>query len=194
MLRTALDGIVVAVEAARPTLRAGDVLGRVLVAVHQALYLFGGSKSWNPLLGLVGVAIARRSSLCKTTTPQPSSDSLSPASRAAGVLGGAALLGAVLGLRLLDHVIRLDDAPGDAAAMTSVHVPYPPPLQCGRIQPLSDKSLCPLCARVRRDPCVSTGGFVFCYACICEVVDRNPICPISQLHCKRSDLIRVFGE
>lgn len=46
---------------------------------------------------------------------------------------------------------------------------------------LQDKSLCGVCRRSRRNPAQSTGGFVFCYACLADWVREHKRCPVSGL-------------
>jgi len=71
----------------------------------------------------------------------------------------------------------------------------PAPIRGGLALPPDDQS-CPICRQSpRRYPAVSTGGFVFCYACITAAASRDGICPVSGLPCRTEDIIRIFvGE
>ena len=90
------------------------------------------------------------------------------------------------------------------------------------VDPLEDKRLCPLCGKERVSPCVSTGGYVFCYLCLLDHLTLRPwlpstagadivaardsnsgdavegellsYCPVSGVPCRVSDMIRLYKE
>ena len=70
----------------------------------------------------------------------------------------------------------------------------------GCISPPEDETLCPLCRQPRQHPCASTGGFVFCYACIMEHLRGGddgppaPFCPVTGLPCSERDLFRIYED
>ena len=90
------------------------------------------------------------------------------------------------------------------------------------VDPLEDRRLCPLCGKERVSPCVSTGGYVFCYLCLLSHLTSRPwqpstagaragvasvsysggagegellsYCPVSGVPCRVSDMIRLYRE
>ena len=89
------------------------------------------------------------------------------------------------------------------------------------VDPLEDKRLCPLCGKERVSPCVSTGGYVFCYLCLLGHLTSRPwqsptadasataagaasvsnsgdellsYCPVSGVPCRVSEMIRLYKE
>ena len=90
------------------------------------------------------------------------------------------------------------------------------------VDPLEDKRLCPLCGKERVSPCVSIGGYVFCYLCLLSHLTSRPwqpstagaragvasvsysggagegellsYCPVSGVPCRVSDMIRLYRE
>lgn len=65
-----------------------------------------------------------------------------------------------------------------------------PPIENTSSQRYSE--LCPLCREKRVDPCVSTGGYVFCYSCLYEHTSIYKKCPVSGYYCATTDIIRLF--
>jgi Pex2 / Pex12 amino terminal region len=52
---------------------------------------------------------------------------------------------------------------------------------------------CPLCRRLnRRKPTASSSGYVFCFACILDYIQRHRKCPITGARCRESDLVRLY--
>jgi hypothetical protein len=80
------------------------------------------------------------------------------------------------------------------------------------IDPPDDPNICGLCMSTHRNPCVSTGGYVFCYNCLINHIHENPIisdkndissdksrdgeeasyCPITGIPCRESDIIWLY--
>jgi Pex2 / Pex12 amino terminal region len=75
----------------------------------------------------------------------------------------------------------------------SPDIPPPPPAV-----PLPNENgvptgACPLCRRVnRRKPTASSSGYVFCFTCILDYIQRHRKCPITGGCCKETDLIRLY--
>ena len=45
---------------------------------------------------------------------------------------------------------------------------------------IQDPTLCSLCGKVRTNPTATPGGFVFCYPCIHEEIEKYGVCPITK--------------
>lgn len=55
--------------------------------------------------------------------------------------------------------------------------------------------LCPICMRKRRvEVVLQTSGYVFCYKCILEVINKTGKCPVTGLPSASKDLIRVYDS
>lgn len=89
-----------------------------------------------------------------------------------------------------------DDLDGEEAAKLS-QLKYPSPLPPARgcVVPPKNKQLCPLCRGNRVHPCISTGGYVFCYSCLLRHIEQVSItCPVTGLYCSEGDIIRLYDE
>ena len=59
----------------------------------------------------------------------------------------------------------------------------------------ADPRACPACQRAPQAyPAASTGGYVFCYACLSAAVARGGACPVSGLPCRAEDIVRLYVE
>ncbi len=73
-----------------------------------------------------------------------------------------------------------------------ITIPPPLPPTLGNDLNVSS-SLCPLCREKRIHPVATTGGFVFCYRCICIYIRENgEKCPVTGMTCKESQLVRIY--
>lgn len=53
-------------------------------------------------------------------------------------------------------------------------------------------SKCPLCHQKHVNPVTtSISGFVFCYKCLWNYIDKFHCCPITYRHCNLEDMIRI---
>lgn len=53
-------------------------------------------------------------------------------------------------------------------------------------------SQCPLCHQKHVNPVTtSISGFVFCYKCLWNYIDKFHCCPITYRHCNLEDMIRI---
>ena len=71
----------------------------------------------------------------------------------------------------------------------------PPPQPVAHTAVPADR--CPLCRKPHRSPCVSTGGYVFCQACLLQRLRADaaagvpPVCPVSGVPCAEEAVIYV---
>ena len=186
------------VQRTAPPLVRLAILGYDLSVVAQRLlYLFGRSSAAHPLLAVLGLSLVRRPAGQSAESSSSSSSAINyrvlvfiatlMSIRAANWLTGS---------EAQELIEQSGERQGGPALFVAPRRPDPPPLlPASRANPaMSDHNLCPLCQRQRRNPCASTGGFVFCYLCILNAVRSNPRCPVSGLPCGEKDLIRVFQE
>lgn len=57
-----------------------------------------------------------------------------------------------------------------------------------------DRTICPLCHRVRRNPAMSASGHVFCYPCLVRHVDRIGHCPVTGLRTRPEQVRRIRDD
>lgn len=71
--------------------------------------------------------------------------------------------------------------------LTRLPVPKPPHINTGTIQ-------CPICLRKRKNEVVLlTSGYVFCYLCIKDYLDKKGMCPITNLPSSANNLLRIYS-
>lgn len=59
---------------------------------------------------------------------------------------------------------------------------------------LLETNKCPICLRQRHnDTVLSVSGYVFCYRCISDFIERERKCPVTSLPANREHLIRLFS-
>jgi len=55
--------------------------------------------------------------------------------------------------------------------------------------------ICPLCKAKRSNECaLAVSGLVFCYTCIFKFIKQNGCCPVTNVKCSVSDLIRIYSS
>lgn len=164
------------------TLRLVEVAYRLFVLVQQLRYLFSRSPHWHPLLALAGVAIKR------TNRETDRAIRRAPLS-----LFGGLLFSVIITVRLAEWFLR---SGGSRARSLSdgASMPCPESVQprTGSILPPCEPSHCPICRKPVHDPCVSSGGYVFCYECLKLAIQRRPLCPVTLRPCHIKDVIRVY--
>ena len=114
----------------------------------------------------------------------------------------------VFGYRLLEWWHAPENAPPPALKR------LPPPPPAGRVLPppghyadvaaarlaaedrrrrlLSQPGLCAVCRMQPREPTAAPSGFVFCAACAMQAVRREGCCPLTGMHVRPQDLIRLY--
>ena len=77
-------------------------------------------------------------------------------------------------------------------------VPSPPlpPQFSGQALALAamDPAFCPLCKQKRVNPAMTDSGYVFCYPCIYRYVERHGKCPITQMKCELTAIIKIYDD
>ena len=81
---------------------------------------------------------------------------------------------------------------GPSVPLAAVPPPEAPTVGRGCVIPPRDGKCCPLCRQPRRMPCVTTGGYVFCYPCLLPALREHPVCPVSALPCTEHDIVRLY--
>jgi len=91
--------------------------------------------------------------------------------------------------RSFHHDMGGDDAHSSIPPYPGVLPPCP-----GGIIPPTDSRICPICRSSIRNACVSTGGYIFCYACLRKHLHQSAACPVTGLYCSENDIIRLFED
>ncbi|KAG7400307.1 ubiquitin-protein ligase peroxin 12 [Phytophthora boehmeriae] len=81
---------------------------------------------------------------------------------------------------------------------TDAPVPPPPlpPQFSGQALALAtmDPTLCPLCKKQRVNPAMVSSGYVFCYPCIYRFVEKHGECPITQMKCDLTSIVKIYDD
>ncbi|OWZ05255.1 hypothetical protein PHMEG_00022685 [Phytophthora megakarya] len=81
---------------------------------------------------------------------------------------------------------------------TDAPVPPPPlpPQFSGQALALAtmDPKLCPLCKKRRMNPAMAPSGYVFCYPCIYRHIDEHGECPITQMKCELTSIVKIYDD
>ncbi|KAF4039148.1 Pex2 / Pex12 amino terminal region [Phytophthora infestans] len=91
---------------------------------------------------------------------------------------------------------------GEAAKLrlTGTDAPIPPPPLpphfSGQALTLAtmDPALCPLCKKKRVNPATIPSGYVFCYMCIYHHLEKHGECPITQIKCEPTSIIKIYDD
>ncbi|RLN49551.1 hypothetical protein BBJ29_004963 [Phytophthora kernoviae] len=83
---------------------------------------------------------------------------------------------------------------------TSTDAPIPPPPLppqfSGQALTLAtmDPTLCPLCKQQRVNPAMVPSGYVFCYPCIYRFVEKHSECPVTQMKCDLTNIVKIYDD
>lgn len=171
---------------------------------QQLLFVFGVTKTHNPLLWLARVRLARLNTqdirdieLKNSSTGSPEDGSflqrswwlMSQAARGVAVSLSTSLSLGVFFLQFLEWWYSSDNQ-SSVKSLTSLPAP-PPPLH---LQQEADGRNCPLCRKLRTNATVlSTSGFVFCYRCVYTYVKSNRRCPVTGYPSELQHLIKIYS-
>jgi len=180
---------------------------------YQVLYLLGQTDYWSPTLHILRLRVVRH-------FPEPAQPDAAPKSRllrlwdAAGTMGSMSLWGMMYMLQFMqwwyqrEHLLQ----PFQPRKVPPPPPPRPPyrdsPLPAVRPGALSgerdagprlvllpqDRTVCPLCHRIRRNPAMSSGGYVFCYTCLVPHVQRYGHCPVTGMAMTEEQVRRIRDE
>lgn len=186
---------------------------QLLVFCQHLLFVFGVSRTHDPLLWLARVRLARLTAkdvrdmeLRSSNTGHPAEGSplrrawwlLAQAARGVAASLSTSLSLGVFFLQFLEWWYSSDNQ-GAVKALTSLPAP-PPPLHLltgqggGAGRPGVDPRSCPLCHRTRSNATVlSTSGYVFCYRCIYTYVRGNRRCPLTGYPSEPQHLIKIYS-
>eukprot|EP01126_Amoeba_proteus_P019165 TRINITY_DN19808_c0_g1_i1.p1 TRINITY_DN19808_c0_g1~~TRINITY_DN19808_c0_g1_i1.p1 ORF type:complete len:337 (+),score=45.82 TRINITY_DN19808_c0_g1_i1:62-1072(+) len=75
----------------------------------------------------------------------------------------------------------------------------PPPPDPPQIPPKGipipvDKSLCPICTKIRTNPAMSSSGFTFCYPCLFKFVESHNRCPVTLVPMEVGDIRKLYDS
>ena len=154
-------------------------------------YMFKINEYFSPELALIGVTFRRRKEdavgEASTTRGNPS---ILPTTLNLNHL----MIAVLIALKAMEWMSQ-ENTRTDTVTPTA-HVPPPPtttsnPRGCIKVSSIKD-SKCPLCKEPQRNPCASTGGYVFCHSCIIDALQISPKCPVTGFPCTPQDLIRLY--
>lgn len=81
---------------------------------------------------------------------------------------------------------------------TDAPVPPPPlpPQFSGQALTLAtmDPALCPLCKKQRVNPAMAPSGYVFCYPCIFRYLEQHGECPVTQIKCDPTTIVKIYDD
>ncbi|XP_074600651.1 peroxisomal biogenesis factor 12 [Brevipalpus obovatus] len=150
--------------------------------VYQINYAVGRGKVNSPLLQLIGVCLVRRTPI---DSSKSENSSLGMITKGLSYL----LTGSALFIQFLDYWYGREDT---RRSLASLEIPPPPPR---RELPNCPPKMCPLCKQVRRDEAVlRTSGFLFCYSCIYDSIERHSKCPITGFPTNFDQIIRIYHQ
>lgn len=192
------------------------MLHKMSTGVQQLSYLFSLTSSFYPVHQYLGISLIRKKNLPTSTpsipastlagtpsttlTPNTSSSSSSSTTRNHAV---TILFISALCIKVAEMLNRVDSTStysppppatsGEDGGKRTNHyiIPEPPTILTHYCTLPTDPSLCPLCKQTKKEPSASRGGYVFCYACLCQSVTRHPFCPITGIGCTIKDIIRL---
>lgn len=195
--------------------------GDLLALGYRLLYLLGRTNTWSPVLHVLGLQLVRH-------FPEPPGQLAVPGGLRrrlwAGVTnaGSSSLWGAVYLMQFAqwwlqrEHLLqpyqsqKVPPPPPVRPPYGDVMLPAPPQGESAlgtredgpRLVLLpQDRTVCPLCHRVRRNPAMSCSGYIFCYPCLVPHVQRYGHCPVTgaamtseQIRRIRDDSDNSFGS
>lgn len=189
------------------------------VFLQQLLFVFGVTRTHNPLLWLAGVRLARLNArdirdlelkpsrpadLAEGSLVQRAWSLMSQAARGAALSLSTSLSMGVFFLQFLEWWYSSENQ-DTVKTLTSLPAP-PPPLHLkqggGEREASANQSTeaprsvssCPLCRRLRTNATVlSTSGFVFCYRCVYTYVKANRRCPVTGYPSELQHLIKIYS-
>jgi len=167
--------------------------------LQEVIYLNGGSEYHHPVFALMQMAIVRQQS-----SGSQSSSTISGSRKWLTMLGASTFLAVKLAHFLASHARRRDlpvypsvNIGSTVEDIVKSSIPTFPgvlPPATGCVIPSRDRKLCPLCRSMIFNPCVSTGGYLFCYRCLIEYLKATPKCPVTNLRCNENDIIRLYED
>ncbi|KAL4108499.1 hypothetical protein PRIC1_000214 [Phytophthora ramorum] len=187
--------------------------------LYQWLYLFGDTPYFSPFLRCMKTVLVRVTADDESAFRQ---NETSYREKLMERLGGPGLFDRIRRLALrtmwatLDHsyvllmlgiagykfVEWMYSEEGVAAKLrfTGTDAPIPPPPLppqfSGHALTLAtmDSSLCPLCKQQRINPAMAPSGYVFCYPCIYRHVEQHGECPITQMKCEPTSIVKIYDD
>ena len=166
------------------------MLYKMTRSVQQILYLFSLSRSYYPIHQLLGISYIRKKDLITSTSSTTSTTSTTTRSESNHVV--TVLIISAFCIKIIELLTNVEtDSSLDNEKSRKMMLPEPPPINNKSGQLYLEAPLCPLCGQTRKNPSVSTGGYVFCYSCLSVYLSRSPYCPVTGVSCCVEDIIRL---
>jgi len=185
-----------------------NAIYRYIITFQRLLYLFGHTKYSHPLLAAIKVVLVRERNVeLEVDNDNASATEIeqSAAIRNQYDWKLIVIVASLFSLRAAEWIMREGTQGRDSNVFAiarqrllgNVLPPFPSTVgtERGRILPPDDPSICPICRRLRRHPCVTPSGYVYCYSCIFHMIrEDGPTCPVTGTRCHEKDLRRLFEE
>ncbi|TMW57226.1 hypothetical protein Poli38472_003151 [Pythium oligandrum] len=188
--------------------------------LYQWLYLFGDTPYFSPFLRRMGVILVRVTANDESAFAQKQSehrDKLLSSLSGSGVLQRVqrGLLRSAWAVYDHSHVLLVlgiaaykflewmysEDGVATKIRLTGTDAPIPPPPlppnyvgNASILMSTIDDNKCPLCQRRRVNPAAAISGVVFCYPCIYRHVEAHGECPVTQMKCDVSSIIKIYDD
>lgn len=174
----------------------------VTSSVYKLLYLFEQTDVWSPALHAGNFCLVR------SPPPPPPQSGMETKQglwwRVADALqaaGGKSLWMAIYGMQFAQWWFRREHL---LQPYRPQKVPPPPPPRSCLVQNAAagkshiflpeNRTVCPLCHRIRTNPALSSAGYVFCYPCLAKYVRESRQCPISGLPMAQEQIRRLIED
>lgn len=167
---------------------------------YQLAYMFGRGRWHTPFVRLAGVELCHSQEEDVNDTAVPSIDwSSASTSERLGYLGDQALTftatslstGLSVGVFFLQFLDWWYTSDSNAPALMSLPVPEPP--KNDEDLATTPYNVCPVCLRTRtNDTTLSVSGYVFCYPCIYEYVNKHRCCPVTSYLATQQHIIKLY--
>jgi len=171
----------------------------VCTLLYNILYLFGSTKYYHFLNHIQGLVIRRLTSneYSGHSEPQfiPSRSIMSRLTRAVDRMIAALKISIVVGVFAFKFAeyYYLEQKKSGSQEVSPPPPPQPMTPAQGGIKLPDSNLVCPICLNVRSNPAAcGSSGFVFCYRCIFEEVEKNGKCPVSLLPTTTADIRRLY--
>lgn len=186
-----------------------NAIYRYIITIQRLFYLFGHTKYSHPLLAAIKVVLVRERNIeLEVDNNNATAAEIEQSSTIRNQYDWKLILivASLFSLRAAEWIMREGTREGRDSNVFAVarqrllgnllpSFPNAIGPERGRLLPPNDPSICPICLRVRRHPCATPSGYVYCYSCIFHMIrEEGPKCPITGTQCYEKDLRRLFEE
>ncbi|XP_060081299.1 peroxisome assembly protein 12-like [Ylistrum balloti] len=167
---------------------------------YQLAYMFGRGRWHTPFVKLAGVELCHVQeedlasavgSLVDWNSASSSERLQYIAERALNLTATSLSTGLSVGVFFLQFLDWWYTSDSNAPMLMSLPVPEAP--KCDEDLSTPPYNVCPVCLRTRtNDTALSVSGYVFCYPCIYEYVNKHRCCPVTSYPASQEHLIKLY--